>query len=75
MGEGREAHRRKTVTTPPPLVINEAEAEMVWPISRCCVEERMSSSAMQRPHGPGYPAAAVDPAGMGTKECHGDPQP
>src|SRR5215510_2297127 len=39
---------RKTPTTPQHLVINEAEAEVVHLIYRWCVEEQMSSYAIQR---------------------------
>jgi site-specific DNA recombinase len=38
----------KTATTPQPLVIKEAEAEIVRQISRWCVEEQMSSYAIHQ---------------------------
>src|SRR5712691_12535176 len=38
----------KTTTTPQHLVVNEAEAEVVRQIYRWCVEEQLSSYAMQR---------------------------
>jgi site-specific DNA recombinase len=41
-------YMRKTPTTPQHLVINEAEAEVVRLIYRWCVEEQLSSYAIQR---------------------------
>ena len=38
----------KTTTLPKPLVVNEAEAEVVRAIYRWCVEEQLSSSAIHR---------------------------
>jgi site-specific DNA recombinase len=55
---------RKTVTTPQPLVINEAEAEIVRQSYRWCVEEPLSSSAIhQRPTGQGIPPRKAAPRG------------
>jgi site-specific DNA recombinase len=39
---------RKTATTPQHLVINEAEAEVVRQIYRCCVQEQLSSYAIHK---------------------------
>ena len=41
-------YMHKTTTTPQHLVVNEAEAEVVRQIYRWCVEEQLSSYAMQR---------------------------
>lgn len=42
------AYVRKTPTTPQHLIINEAEAEIVRHIYRWCVQEQLSSYAIQR---------------------------